>query len=88
MGVPDLDAVERRTEFRVTNDGQAALVDVGEGREHITCYLANSSKRGACIVTPKGVALPYSFRILIEGRWRNADTIWNRWPQLGIQFVK
>jgi len=95
MGIPDLEAVEqhseaveRRTEPRVNMGGQSVLVDVGNDREHVTCYIVNLSKRGACITTPKGVALPYSFRIAIEGRWRNADTVWNRWPQLGIRFVK
>ena len=88
MGIPDLEVVERRTEPRANMDDQRVLVDVGNGREHVTCYLVNLSKRGACITTPKGVALPYSFRIAIEGRWRNADTVWNRWPQLGLQFVK
>jgi hypothetical protein len=88
MGTPDLDAAERRVEPRVNMDGQAVRVDVGDGQEHITCYIVNLSKRGACIMMPKGVALPYSFKIEIEGRWRNADTVWNRWPQLGIQFVK
>jgi PilZ domain len=95
MGIPDLEAVEehseaaeRRTEPRVNMDGQPVLVDAGDGREHVTCYIVNLSKRGACIMTPKGVALPYSFKLSIEGRWRNADTVWNRWPQLGIRFVK
>ena len=94
MGIPDLEAVdhvdadERRTEPRVDMGRQPVLVDVGDGQEHVTCYIVNLSKRGACIVTPEGVALPYSFRVQIEGRWRKADTVWNRWPQLGIQFVK
>ena len=95
MGIPDLEAVEehseadeRRTEPRVNMDGQPVLVDAGDGRDYVTCYIVNLSKRGACIMTPKGVALPYSFKVAIEGRWRNADTVWNRWPQLGIQFVK
>ena len=94
MGIPDLEAVEqldadeRRTEPRVSMGRQPVLVDVGDGREHVTCYIVNLSKRGACIMTPEGVALPYSFKIAIEGRWRKADIVWNRWPQLGIQFVK
>jgi len=94
MGIPDLEAVdhvdadERRTEPRVDMGRQPVLVDVGDGQEHVTCYIVNLSKRGACIMTPEGVALPYSFKIQIEGRWRKADTVWNRWPQLGIQFVK
>ena len=88
MGTPDLDAAERRIEPRVNMGGQPARVDLGDGQELITCYIVNLSKRGACIMTPEGVALPYSFKIQIEGRWRKADTVWNRWPQLGIQFVK
>jgi len=88
MGTPDLDAAERRVEPRVNMGGQPVRVDVGDGQEHVTCYIVNLSKRGACIKLPNGVALPYSFKIEIEGRWRNADTVWNRWPQLGIQFVK
>jgi hypothetical protein len=88
MATSDSEAAERRTEPRVNMGGQAVLVDVGDGREHVTCYIVNLSKRGACIMMPKGVALPNSFKIEIEGRWRNADTVWNRWPQLGIQFVK
>src|SRR5206468_3242609 len=78
MGAPDLDPVERRTEPRVNMSDQPVLVDVGDGRKHVTCYLVNLSKRGACIRTPNDVALPYSFRIAIEGRWRNADIVWNR----------
>jgi hypothetical protein len=95
MGIPDLEAVEqhseaveRRTDPRVSMGGQPVLVDAGDGREYVTCHIVNLSKRGACITTPKGVALPYLFRIAIEGRWRYADTVWTRWPQLGLQFVK
>ena len=83
MGIPDLEAVdhvdadERRTEPRVDMGRQPVLVDVGDGQEHVTCYIVNLSKRGACIMMPKGVALPYSFKIEIEGRWRK-DTVWNR----------
>ena len=77
MGIPDLEAVdhvdadERRTEPRVDMGRQPVLVDVGDGQEHVTCYIVNLSKRGACIMTPEGVALPYSFQIEIEGRWRD-----------------
>jgi len=41
----------------------------------------------ACIMTPKGVALPYSFKIANRGTVRNADTVWNA-GTAGIQFVK
>ena len=88
MSIPDIVAAEQRTEPRVNMGGQPVLVDVGDDQEHVTCYIVNLSKRGACIRIPKGVTLPYSFKIEIEGRWRNADTVWNRWPELGIQFVK
>jgi len=48
----------------------------------------NEAARLYPVNVPEGVALPYSFKIAIEGRWRKADIVWNLWPQLGIQFVK
>ena len=88
MGVPDLDAVERRSEPRIRMGKQPVLVDPSDGREHVTCYICDISRRGACIITPPGICLPYSFKIFVEGRWRNVVTVWDRWPQVGMQFVK
>jgi len=46
MGIPDLEAVEehseadeRRTEPRIYMDGQPVLVDAGDGRDYVTCYI-------------------------------------------------
>jgi hypothetical protein len=88
MSVVDLQTDERRTEPRTSIGNQVVLVDLCDGRGHVTCCIWDLSSRGACLMVPPDVAMPQSLRMLIGERWRDASVVWRRWSQVGIQFIE
>ena len=87
MGAVDLDTAERRSEPRMNIGNQVVLVDLCDGRDHVTCCVWDVSNRGACLMVPPDVSVPHSFKILVGERWRKAGVVWRRWSQVGIQFI-
>jgi len=87
MAAPDLLPDERRSEPRVQAGNQPVLVALCDGRDPVTGWIWDLSKRGACLRLPPDVAASDSFKIFIEQRWRKAAVVWQRWPQIGIRFL-
>ena len=80
--------VERRQEPRTDIGNQVVLVDLCDGRGHVTCCIWDISGRGACLMVPPDVTLPHSFRIFSGDTWRKAGVVWRRGSQVGIQFIE
>ena len=87
MGAVDLDTAERRSEPRMSIGNQVVLVDLCDGRGHVTCCIWDLSQRGACLMVPPDVSVPNSFKIFVADRWLKAGVIWRRWSQVGVHFI-
>ena len=87
MAAVDLAAAERRSEPRVNIGNQVVLVDLCDGRGHVTCCIWDISQRGACLMVPPDVTVPHSFKMFYADRWRQVGVVWRRWNQAGIQFI-
>ena len=88
MGAIDLEAVERRSEQRISVGNEVVLVDLCDGRGPVTCCMWDVSEGGACVMIPPDVSVPQSFKLLIGERWRKAGVVWRRWSHVGVRFTQ
>jgi hypothetical protein len=87
MGAIELDTAEQRSEPRTNIGNEVIVVDPCDGRGYVICCIWDISKRGACLMVPPDVAVPHSFKILVDEQWKKAGVVWRRWSHVGIQFI-
>jgi hypothetical protein len=88
MGEPDLSMVERRCERRCDIGNEIVKLDLGDGRDEVSCCIWNISDRGACLMVPSDLSLPERFDLVLHEARRTGIVVWRQWPYIGIKFVE